>query len=173
MTTMPDAKIKTDPGRLETPMILLLFAVMAACTVLTLVSSARLYANTVESDAALIASRTAVQFLETKIRNADRQGSVHVHGMDGTPSKTGPVLSLSETTEDTDFRTDLYVYDGSLYEIFTIAGIEIDPECGEEIMDLQDAYFEKTPNGIVIHVTSDGIERKSFIALRTGQEGLD
>ena len=78
-------------------------------------------------------SRTAGTYLFNRIHRADREGSIAVGTFNGTDA-----LLMFEEIDNVTYCTYLYYYDGKLMELFTRYEQNIDPPCGNVIMELSD-----------------------------------
>ena len=108
---------------------LLLLCVFAACVLSVLLAGAGTYRKLTARDRASYDSRTATQYLATRIRQADRQGAVSVRAFEGRDA-----LVLTEEIDGELYETRIYYCDGYLRELFTAAGADLLPEDGEKIL---------------------------------------
>ena len=102
-----------------------LFAVMSTLMVLL---GARMYRATVDRSEANNAYRVLSAYVRSMIRAGDSAGSVGVEEYDGCRA-----LALREDIDGEDFVTWIYGWDGQLWEQFTEADAEFDPEAGTAI----------------------------------------
>ena len=107
-------------------LILLLFGVFAVSILAVLLSGAGVYRRLAERDDRAYDRRTAVQYVATRVRQADRAGAVSVRSFEGCPA-----LILSEEIEGEVYETRIYHYDGYIRELFVSAEGEFLPEDGE------------------------------------------
>ena len=146
-------------------MALLLFGVFAACVLLVLLTGADAYRRLTERDQAAYDRRTCVQYVATRVRQADCAGGVSVSEFDGVP-----VLELHETIEGTDYVTLVYCYDGWLRELFAAADAGLDPEAGETVMEAQDLALTLKDGLLTAAVTdSQGTVNTLVLSLRSGE----
>ena len=146
-------------------MALLLFGVFAACVLLVLLTGADAYRRLTERDQAAYDRRTCVQYVATRVRQADCAGGVSVSEFDGVP-----VLELHETIEGTDYVTLVYCYDGWLRELFAAADAGLDPEAGETVMEAQDLALSLEDGLLTVAVTdSRGTVNTLVLSLRGGE----
>ena len=146
-------------------MALLLFGVFAACVLLVLLTGADAYRRLTERDQAAYDRRTCVQYVATRVRQADCAGGVSVSEFDGVP-----VLELHETIEGTDYVTLVYCYDGWLRELFAAADAGLDPEAGETVMEAQDLALSLEDGLLTVAVTdSRGMVNTLVLSLRGGE----
>ena len=146
-------------------MALLLFGVFAACVLLVLLTGADAYRRLTERDQAAYDRRTCVQYVATRVRQADCAGGVSVSEFDGVP-----VLELHESIEGTEYVTLVYCYDGWLRELFAAADAGLDPEAGETVMEAQDLALSLEDGLLTVAVTdSRGTVNTLVLSLRSGE----
>ena len=88
---------------------LLLFGVFAVCVLAVLLTGADAYRRLTQRDQAAYDRRTCEQYLTTRVRQADRTGSMAIENRGGTD-----VLVLGA---DEEYITYIYHYDGWLMEL--------------------------------------------------------
>lgn len=110
-------------------MALLTFAVFAVCVLLVLLSGADVYRRLTEEGEAQYVRRTAVQYITTRIRQAETVEIADFHGLD--------TLQFRETVNGREYLTRVYCHDGSLRELFTPASGQFLPEDGEKLLNAE------------------------------------
>ena len=148
---------------------LLLLCVFAACVLSVLLAGAGTYRKLTARDRASYDSRTATQYLATRIRQADRQGAVSVRTFEGRDA-----LVLTEEIDGELYETCIYYCDGYLRELFTAAGADLAPEDGEKILPAGSflAYADDPAEGqlrLRIQVANGDWEELTLL-LRAGRE---
>ncbi|MDO4530821.1 MAG: DUF4860 domain-containing protein [Bacillota bacterium] len=147
---------------------LLLFGVFAVCILMVLLMGAGSYQRMTERDQKTYAERTAVQYLTTRVRQADASGGVSVEKLEGLDA-----LVLSETLEDEVYETKLYCYEGWLMECYAAADSDLSPVDGERILEAQEMNLSMDGQMLQIELTlSDGTEEELTLQLRSGREVL-
>ena len=126
---------------------LLLLAVSAVAILSVLLHGANAYRRLTQRNQNNYDSRTCIQYIATKLRQAPNPTGVSV-----APFGSKEALFIHETHGDTRFLTRIYCYDGWLMELFTAAYGEFDPQDGERILPLAD--LELTADGGFITVTA-------------------
>lgn len=114
-------------------LVLLVFACFMVSVLFVLLSGADIVQRLTERDQSAYNSRTAVQYLTTRVRQADLAGSIDV-----TVSEDTTILVLTEEIEGALYETRVYYYDGYLREMFSPAGIGLPLEFGEKILPMDD-----------------------------------
>jgi hypothetical protein len=141
---------------------LALFCVFAASALMVALIGARVYRNTVENMNINFDTRSSVTYVSTKIRQSDEAGAVKVSEIAGTPA-----LLLEQKIGDNTYQTWIYHYDGSLREIFTQEGNEIDPEFGTVIMDIEDFSITQVSDNLYSVTSLDRKENPVEIMVST------
>lgn len=111
---------------------LVVFGLFAICVLGVLLTGAGAYSRLTERDAEAYDSRTCVQYLSTKVRQAAAPEGVEV-GCFGD----GDALYFYEDIGGEKYLTRVYCYDGWLMELFTAADGDFVPADGEKICRLQ------------------------------------
>ena len=150
---------------MEGLLVLLLFGVFAVSILSVLLSGAGVYRRLVERDDASYDRRTAIHYVATRVRQADRAGSVSVRSFEGCPA-----LILSEEIEGEVYETRIYHYDGYLRELFVSAEGDFLPEDGEKVLPSGSFLVAAVEPGLQIRIlTEDGCWQELRLALRSGE----
>lgn len=153
---------------IETPVILLLFAVFAVLVMSVITAAANVYRSAEERDGAILDGCIAKQYLTTKLWRLDGL-SPTVRDLDGNECKAGPGLEYYEDMDGTLCRTMIYFHDGQVYEDFTLAGLDFAIGNGQSVLRMEDLVFERTEHGIAAHLTlEDGRTETIFVGFRSG-----
>jgi hypothetical protein len=145
--------------------VLLLFGVFAACVLSVLLLGADAYKKLTERDRASYDQRTAVQYLATKVRQADRTGAVTVEDFQGVDA-----LVLREDLDGEVYLTRVYCYDGYLRELSSSADAELSPEDGEQVLAADSLLVEDRGNALWLQLETDGSWQREILTLRSGEE---
>ena len=146
-------------------LVLLVFAVFMVSVLFVLLTGADLVQGITERDQRSYDRRTVVQYLTTRVRQADRTGAVSVSD-DGA-------LIFQEDFDGIIYETSVYCHEGYLRELFCEAGYGLSPEFGEEILPVK--AFQASREGSVLYLTfemPDGTEESAWFHLRSEQEVL-
>lgn len=106
---------------------LLLFGVFAACVLVVLLTGADAYRRLTERDRTAYDRRTCIQYVATRVRQADSIGGVDVVEFGGTQA-------LTLDGGDGEYYTRVYYYDGYLMELYTSYDSDMEPQDGERVM---------------------------------------
>jgi len=112
--------------------VLVLFGVFAVCILSVLLTGADAYQRLSQRDGRSYDRRTAAQYLSTRIRQADRLGSVSVEDFGGVDA-----LIFREDIGGDIYETAVYCYDGWLRELFTAEDSGMLPEDGERVLEAE------------------------------------
>ena len=156
-------KQKTIKHHIDGFIALLLFGVFAVCVLAVLLTGADAYRRLTRRDNAAYDRRTCVQYVATRVRQADTLDGVSVEDFGGTAC-----LAL----RDGDYVTRVYCYDGGLMELYCAGGSELDPEDGERVMAAQ-ALDLSLEDGLLTIAATDaqGTESTLLLSLRSGEGG--
>jgi len=147
---------------------LMVFGVFAACLLFLLLTGADAYQKMRQRDTATYESRTAVQYMTTRVRQADRAESITAEMFDGLDA-----LVLQEEIEGETYETKLYCYDGWLTELYAAADSDLSPADGEKILELKGLELSLQDGLLQAKLTlPDGREEELSLQLRSGREAV-
>ncbi len=152
--------MKSNARKIENLISPVLFAVFALCILFVLLTGAKAYRTVTARDAAAFDSRTAVQYLSTRVRQGD-SGKLSVGELDGCSA-----LILTEDIEGETYCTFVYVYEGFLCELFTAEESGLGPADGEKLFALESLTASMAGS----HITVELPETTLTFALRSGRE---
>ena len=144
-------------------LVLLVFALFMVSALLVLLTGADVVQGITERDQASYEQRTAVQYLATRVRQADEVGAISV-----CTTEIGDRLVLSETIDGLPYETMIYCYDGYLRELFCVRGNAFDAAFGEKILPAE--CFRVTDQGQYLEMEisfADGATRSMILQLRS------
>ena len=137
--------MKNNPSRTGQVLALLCLTVFALCLLLVLLSGASCYRGLVERGEETYGRRTALQYLTTRIRQAE---TVEIGDFEGCPA-----LILEETVENETYTTKVYCYEGWLRELYAVPGAKLPLKAGTAILEAEDLTL--TRDGDLLKVTLD------------------
>ncbi len=123
---------------------LLVFAVLAMSVLTVLMTGAEQYNRLTDRDQSAFVTRTAGQYIHTKLRQAG--GEIGVELFRGTPA-----VVIRENLNGFSCVTWLYCCDGYLRELFTLEGEEMLPDAGEKILEME--TLDAALNGGLLTIT--------------------
>lgn len=146
---------------------LLLFGVFAVCVLIVLLTGADAYRRLTERDQNNYQTRTLVQYIAARVRQADGADRISIEDFGG-------VQALRLADEDGAYITRVYCYDGWLMELYSGADSEMDPQDGERI--LESGGLELSMEDGLLYVTVRDAQRllpnSLLLSLRSGEEGI-
>lgn len=145
-------------------MVLLLFGVFAVCILSVLLSGTRVYDRLTARDEKAYDARTAVQYLSTRVRQAQNADALELSEQNG---KT--VLHLYERYDEDVYETRLYCYDGWLCEQYLASDADVDEEAGEKILPAESIEGSLENGFLTLRVTDAGGTQTVRILLRGGE----
>lgn len=145
----------------ETLAALLTLTLLALCLLAVLLAGAGTCRRLTERGRASGDSRTAAQYLATRVRQADAAGTVSLE-----PFGTGNALVL----EEAGCRTWVYCYDGWLRELFTAEDAAVAPEDGERLLEAESLTFSWQEGCLTADITAGGTPETVILGLRSGGE---
>ena len=126
---------------------LLCLTVFALCILLVLLSGASGYRHLVERSEASYTRRTALQYLSTRVRQAE---SVNLGEFDGCDA-----LILEETVEGERYTTRVYWYEGWLRELYTVPGAKLPARAGTAILETDELSVRQGGNLLTLTLGED------------------
>ena len=150
-------------NHLSSVLVLLVFAVFGVSVLMVLLTGADIVKKLNERDQSSYDHRTIMQYITTRVRQADQRGMVSVREQEGQS-----VLVLSEDIDGVRYETLVYGHDGYLKELFSEADLGIELEFGEWILPLQNVCFSDEGSHISAElVMADGRRQSLILALRS------
>ncbi len=145
--------------------VLALFGIFALSAIFLITIGANIYGKTMNNMERNFDTRTALAYITEKVRQSDLESRISVGELDGCPA-----LIISSGTEETQYKTYLYEYQGSLKELMMKQDILLSPSAGQDILNVSD--FELTPvnNRLVsCRITiNDGQTYDLYISVHSG-----
>lgn len=147
--------------------VLLAFTLFAAAVLLVLLTGADTYARLVRRSEESFHSRTAAQYLTTRLQQADREGALSVEDFGGTQA-----LVLRQELEGEVYETRIYCLDGYLRELFAAEDSGLTPEDGEKVVPAAALTFHSRDGMLLAELThGEGTVQTLRFFPRTGEEG--
>lgn len=150
----------TQTGKILT---LVLFAVLAVCMILVLMTGAGVYKRLTARGKQSYETRTAPLYIATKVRQADCVGGVTTEHSNGTD-----ILRLNEWIDGSCYVTRIYCYEGYVRELFAAETVPFDPTAGERIAPAQKVSFSLEEGNLSIVVRQvNGTVSEQRLTLRS------
>ena len=145
---------------------LLLFAGFAVCVLLLLLTGANIYQRVTRADQVNYERRMSVQYLTTRIRQADIRGGLRT----GKFGENDALILTDEISGET-YETFVYCYDGYIRELFASPDSGLSPQDGDKILQVQAMQVLEKDGMLEIKIVSpDGNCQEIWISLRSGKE---
>lgn len=145
--------------------VLALFGIFALSAIFLITIGANIYGKTMNNMERNFDTRTALAYITEKVRQSDLDSRISVGELDGCPA-----LIISSGTEENQYKTYLYEYQGSLKELMMKQDILLSPSAGQNILNVSD--FELTPvNNRLVNcriTISDGQTYDLYISVHSG-----
>jgi len=144
---------------------LVLLGVFAAGILTVLLSGASAYQRLTERDARSHDTRTGLQYLSTKVRQAPAPDALVLSDFGD-----GNSLLIRETIDGEAYWTQVYCHDGWLMELFTVAEAGLAPEDGEKILPAESLSLTLSGDLLRLElVDGSGTENTLALTLRGGE----
>ena len=144
-------------------LVLLVFALFMVSALLVLLTGADVVQGITERDQKSYEQRTAVQYIATRVRQADQACMISVRTTDA-----GDRLVLAEEIDGILFETLVYCHDGYLRELFCAGGYDPGAEFGEKILPAEQFCVIDQGEYLELEITfADGQSRSVILHLRS------
>ena len=152
-------------NQLSGVLVLLVFAVFGVSVLLVLLTGADVVKTLSERDQESYDRRTTMQYITTRVRQADEAGCVAVESIDGVD-----VLILREEIEGEHYETRVYCYDGYVRELFAFAEDEFFAGDGEAVLKAENLSLRMEGQVITAELTDPtGQVQTLTLYLRSGE----
>ena len=143
-----------------------LLGIFAVASLFLINIGVQVYKNVVIANNDNFELRTSLSYLATRVRQADQTGMVEIREEDGLK-----ILVLGEESEDGEFETCLYFWDGFLYEHFMEKGGYFEPGYGMETFEVESLIMEQKASGqLYFRATGGGGDTEElYMTLRAGR----
>lgn len=146
---------------------LLVFGVFALCILLVLLTGADRYQRLNLRDQNAYSHRTAVQYVATRVRQADQAGALSVGQLGGSDA-----LFIAEEHDGVGYVTCVYCYEGTLRELFTFADEPLAPEDGEILLPLRGLELELDGQMLTARLTDETGKMQNLRLFLRSREGV-
>lgn len=125
---------------------LLVFALFALCLLLTVLTGAKAFRQTVYSTEEASDRRTKIQYLSAKVRQGQNPVLEDFGGCEA--------LAFRQEIDGRDYVTYVYCQEGWLRELFCAEGAALSPSDGEKVIPVE--AFEASVNEGLLTIVVDG-----------------
>lgn len=151
--------MKEHTAKLTDLLTVLVFTVFALCVLLVLLTGAGVYRNLVKKGEDSYASRTAVQYVITRVHQAQ---DVSVE-----PFGDSQALVLREQAEDGIYLTRVYCQGGFLRELYSPEDARLAPGDGEAVLPMQSLELSMDNGLLTVTLNTDTVLK---LCLQPGKE---
>ena len=146
--------IHRNSGRVSIEVLatMLLLLLLGICIFSLAITSTSAYERIYEEKSVSTSVRTALSFIEIKIRQNDIQGAIRI---ENNPINQEPSLVITEEYDSKFYETWIYRSGGKLREAFMPVGEPPADELSFEITDLDGFEISKDGNCILVSVRAD------------------
>ncbi len=145
---------------------LIVFTLFALCILGVLLTGAESYRRLTDRNSHSGNYRTAVQYISTRVRQADQSGSIRTEDFQGQSA-----LSLGEEIQGTGYVTRVYCHEGYLQELFSPEEGQFHPADGEKLLPMEDLDASIENDMLTVTLTfPDGEQQSLVFCLRSGEE---
>ena len=145
-------------------LVLLVFAVFMVSILVVLLTGADVVQGITERDQKSYEQRTTVQYIASRIRQADQAGMISVDSSESVGNR----LILAEEIDGIRCETIIYCYNGYLHELFSVNGYDPGPEFGEKILPAEQFCVKDWGTYLEIEIHfADGGTRLVTLCLRS------
>lgn len=128
----------------------LLLGIFAVSVLGVLLAGAGAYSRLTRRDDRAYNSRTGLQYVASKVRQAPAPGAVQVTDFGGVDA-----LQIAEQVDGADYVTWVYCHDGWLMELFCAAGSDFVPEDGERLLKAQSLELEQRDGLLYVELVQE------------------
>ena len=143
-------KQRTINHSMQGVFVFVLLGIFAVMSTLMVLLGAQMYRNTVDHATANNEDRVLGAYVRSMIRAEDADHAVSVESQNGVTT-----LALREKLDGEAYVTWLYCYEGQLYEQYTSAGHDFEPQSGSAICPAQ-SFEPKISDGLLTVDMTDG-----------------
>ncbi|MCR5481676.1 MAG: DUF4860 domain-containing protein [Clostridia bacterium] len=148
--------------------VILLFFMLALCTLFTILTGARGYENMQNRSETLYKEQTALAYISNKVRQNDSAGGVFIQHIDGEN-----VLVLEQLYGTTMYHSYVF-YDrktGTLRELFCEKESELGPSNADEILECDPLSFSMPEKNLLCVKLESTNPKRLYLNLRCGSGG--
>lgn len=124
-------------SNIDTVFVMIIFSTFAFSVLMVLALGAGIYRNISDITHEGENERTALSYVRTKVRNADNSEAIYVALFEDEPA-----LYIEEDIGAARYKTIIYFYNGWLCELFCEATLNMTPQDGMQILQVDSMRFE-------------------------------
>lgn len=143
---------------------LLLLCIFAVSVLGVLLAGAGVYSRLTRRDDCAYNSRTGLQYVASKVRQAPVPNAVQVTDFAGLDA-----LAITEQVDGEEYVTRIYCYDGWLMELFCAAQADFAPEDGERLLRAQSLELERRDGLLYVELEQEQQRNELILYLEPGE----
>lgn len=145
------------------PVALFFVFTLSALTLILL--AARIYRSTTENSARNYTSRTGLSYISEKIRQSDDGGRIYPGEFEGCEA-----LVIEQDYNKKKYRTYIYAFDGSLWELFIRDGTYAKASDGNPLLEIHSFSIEWAGDNLLKFTCTDSMDRQAsaLVGIRSG-----
>ena len=144
---------------------LMMLALFSVSILWALLSGAGVYSRLTKQSRIHYDSRTAVQYIATKVRQAPSTDAVRAASFGGADA-----LCITQSLDGANYITRIYCHNGYLMELFTIDEDGFSPEDGEKILPADNLSITCSDSLLIITLTdTQGAATQLKLSIRNGE----
>ena len=120
------------------------------CAILVIALGASIYNRVVASSSQTFDKRIAYAYIVQKVRQCDESGTISVGEIDDIPA-----LTITTAVSGTSYTTYMYVYNGYLMEVYASSDIDISPQSGQRIVQMDNMNIKISSSSLIQIVLTD------------------
>jgi hypothetical protein len=140
--------------------LLTLFGVLAASSLLVVMTGANVYRHTAAQMNDHFNLRTPLAYVAAKVRQCDARDAVYIAELDKTPA-----LVLEQVFSGSVYQTWIYYHDGAVREVLIEKGAELRASFGLAIMETPGFHMEQTAAGLLKFTAFDAAGREMTLEI--------
>lgn len=124
--------------------VIALFCIFVLSAIFLISIGADIYSDTMSNMDANFNSRTAVAYINEKLRQSDENSSIHIGNLDGCEA-----VIITSYVNDKEYLTYIYEYDHQLMELMVRSDIQLSPAAGQSLIDVNSFVIEKVNDNLI------------------------
>lgn len=138
---------KQDKHIIDILFVVALFGLFVLSAVFLISIGANIYTKTMSNMDQNFNSRTAVAYINEKIRQSDKAGCISIGSFDGNDA-----IIISTCINNKEYLTYIYEYNGTLMELMKRPEINLTPAAGQKLIDVNSFQIDRI-NDNLVHIS--------------------
>lgn len=129
--------------------VIALFCMFVLSSIFLISIGANIYSKTMTNMDTNFNSRTAVAYINEKIRQSDDLGAIHIESFDGCDA-----LTISSEINGKLYTTYIYEFDGELRELMVRSDVTLSPAAGQSLLKVNSFSIEPVNDSLIKFIIS-------------------